>query len=59
MKAFFLTMGRYDLVGIVSFPDDEAAAKASLWHGSQGNVRVETLPAFGPDEYRRIISGLP
>jgi len=58
-KGFYLTMGRYDGVGIAELPDDAAAAKMALTIGSQGNVRSETLRAFTEDEYRKIINSLP
>ncbi|HEV2177925.1 MAG TPA: GYD domain-containing protein [Terriglobia bacterium] len=59
MKAFYLTMGRYDAVAISEFPDDTTVAKVALADGSQGFVRSETLRAFTEDEYRKIISSLP
>jgi uncharacterized protein with GYD domain len=59
LKAFYLTMGRYDIVAISEAPDDAAAAKVALTIGSAGNVSTETLRAFTEDEYRDIISALP
>jgi uncharacterized protein with GYD domain len=59
MKAFYLTMGRYDLVTITEAPDDETAAKAALAIASGGNVGSETLRAFTEAEYREIMAGLP
>ncbi len=59
IKAFYLTMGRYDLVSIVDAPDDATDAKALLLIGAQGNVSTETLKAFEEDEYRDIIGALP
>lgn len=59
LKAFYLTMGQYDAVAIVEFPDDETMARFALVGGSQGFVRSETLKAFTEDEYRRIIASLP
>ena len=44
LKAFYLTMGRYDIVVISEAPDDAAAAKVALAVGSAGNVTTETLP---------------
>lgn len=58
VKGFYLTMGQYDLVVIAEAPDDEAAAKAALSIGMQGNVSSETLRAFNQEEYQRIIAGL-
>ena len=59
LKAFYLTMGRYDLVVIVEAPNAESAMKAALGTAMVGNVRFETLTAFPEDDYRKIISGLP
>ncbi len=59
MKAFYLTMGAYDLVTVTEAPDDETAAKATLAIASQGSVSSETLRAFTEPEYRDIIAGLP
>jgi uncharacterized protein with GYD domain len=59
LKAFYLTMGRYDIVAISEAPDDAAAAKVALAVGSAGNVTTETLRAFTEDEYREIVAALP
>ena len=59
LKAFYLTLGRYDSVVIAEAPDAQTAAKVILALGMQGNVRTETLRAFTEDEYREIIAALP
>ena len=59
LKAFYLTMGSYDIVTISEAPDDAAAAKVALAIGSAGNVTTETLRAFTEDEYREIVAALP
>jgi uncharacterized protein with GYD domain len=59
LKAFYLTMGRYDGVFIVDAPDDATLAKRLLDMGSHGIVRSETLRAFTEEEYRKIIAELP
>ena len=59
LKAFYLTMGRYDLITISEAADEMAAAKVALAIGSAGNVTTETLRAFTEDEYREIVSALP
>ena len=55
----YLTMGAYDLVAITQFPDAETAATFSLTIGSMGNVRTTTLQAFGEDQFRSIVAGMP
>jgi len=59
LKAFYLTMGRYDIVAISEAPDDAAAAKVALAIAAAGNVSTETLRAFPEDEYRAIVAALP
>jgi uncharacterized protein with GYD domain len=59
LRAFYLTLGRYDLVAISEAPDDSAAAKVALAIGSAGNVSTETLRAFTEQEYREIVAALP
>ena len=56
LKAFYLTMGGYDIVSIMEAPDDETAARIALLLGSAGNVRTTTLRAFTEDEFRTIVS---
>jgi uncharacterized protein with GYD domain len=58
LKAFYLTMGRYDIVTISEAPDDATAAKVALTVGSAGNVTIDTLRAFNEDEYREIVAAL-
>ena len=57
LKAFYLTMGRYD-VAIIEAPNDETAAKAALASGSDGNVTTET-PEPSPKTSTAIIAALP
>jgi uncharacterized protein with GYD domain len=59
IKGFYLTMGRYDAVGIVELPSDEAAAKIALANATRGTIRGETLRAFTEEEYRKLIASLP
>lgn len=59
LKAFYLTMGEYDLVTVGEFPDDDAAAKATLRIAQSGAVSSETLKAWPEDEYRELIENLP
>ena len=59
LEAFYLTMGRYDLVVIVDAPDPATAAKVILTTASGGAVSTETLQAFSEAEYQKIVSELP
>ena len=56
VTGFYLTMGRYDLVVIIEFPSDEAAATVILKTASLGQVHTETLKAFPEEQYRDIFS---
>lgn len=59
LKAFYLTMGEYDIVTVAEFPDDDAAAKAVLRIAQGGAVSSETMKAWPEDDYRDLIAGLP
>lgn len=58
-RDFFVTMGRYDGVVIVDFPDDTTAAQAALALAESGNVSTETLRAFSLDEFEDIVDAMP
>ncbi|HEV8539972.1 MAG TPA: GYD domain-containing protein [Nitrospiraceae bacterium] len=55
VKSIYWTMGRYDGVLIFDAPDDETATAVLMTAGSMGNVRSETLRAFGEQEIQRIL----
>ena len=57
-KAFYLTLGDYDMVAIFEAPDDAIAARFSLQLGMMGNIRTRTLKAFPEAAYREIIASL-
>lgn len=59
VKAFYLTMGTYDIVVVIEAPNDETVAKFVLAAGSHGNVRTTTLKAFPEPEFREIVQSLP
>jgi uncharacterized protein with GYD domain len=59
VKSFYLTMGRYDIVLIGDYPDDQTVARLTLATGSLGNVSTETLRAFTEDEFRKLVASLP
>lgn len=56
---FYLTFGRYDIVLVSEFPDDETFAQFALGEAQKGAISTETLKAFTEDEYRDVIAGLP
>lgn len=59
IKGIYLKMGRYDAVGIVELPNDDAMAKIALANASRGTARGETLRAFTAEEYRNLVAALP
>ena len=52
----YWTMGRYDLVAILEFPDDVTAVATLAKIASAGNVRTQTMRAFNADEVRAIMA---
>ncbi|MHB0912485.1 MAG: GYD domain-containing protein [Armatimonadota bacterium] len=56
---FYALLGKYDTIFVVEAPNDETAARLALFVGSQGNVRSETMRAFGMGEFREITAGMP
>jgi uncharacterized protein with GYD domain len=50
------TLGEYDVVALIEFPDDDTAAAFSLKLGALGNSRVTTLRAFDQGEMEKIIA---
>ncbi|NIO18962.1 GYD domain-containing protein [bacterium] len=51
----YATFGRYDLVAISEFPNDETAMAASTTMSSCGAVHIETLKAFSEEEFKKIV----
>jgi uncharacterized protein with GYD domain len=58
LKSFYMTMGRHDMVFVLTAPDDAAAARFAVQLGQLGNVRTETLRAFEEAEYRQVVGSL-
>ena len=56
---FFLTLGTYDAVAIITAPDDEAYARTMLQVASAGAISSTTLKALTENQYRSVISGMP
>jgi uncharacterized protein with GYD domain len=59
VKSSYLTLGSYDRVLVVDFPDDESAAKFAISSGTRGFIRTNTLRAFKDDEALTIIADAP
>jgi uncharacterized protein with GYD domain len=55
VKDIYWTLGRYDLVVTVEGPDDPSVTALGLALGALGNVRTQTLRAFGSGEMKQII----
>jgi len=58
-RDYFMVMGQYDGILVLTAPNDEAVTKVALSLCALGNVRTETLRAYSEDEYRKIIGSLP
>jgi uncharacterized protein with GYD domain len=54
----YWTFGKYDGIGLLEAPNDEAAMEFGLRVGSLGNIRTTTLKAFTEEEIGRIIGKL-
>ena len=55
VREMLYTVGEYDIVVVVDFPDDETGTAALLMSGSLGNIRTHTMRAFNADEMGNII----
>jgi uncharacterized protein with GYD domain len=54
----YWTFGKYDGVGILEAPNDEAAMEFGLRVGSLGNTRTTTLKAFTEEEIAKVVNKL-
>ena len=52
----FWTMGTYDVGLLLDAPDDETVSAFSLKLGSLGNVKSQTMRAFGREEMEGILA---
>ena len=52
----FWTMGAYDGVVLFEAPDDETMTAFACKVSSLGNVKTETMRAFGKEEMEKILS---
>jgi uncharacterized protein with GYD domain len=55
VRELLWTVGEYDLVTVVDFPDDETATATLLQVGSLGNIRSNTMRGFNTEEMDSII----
>lgn len=55
VKDIYWTLGSYDVVSVFDAPDDATVTAFGLAIGQGGNVRTQTLRAFGKDEMNRIL----
>ena len=55
VKEVYWTLGNYDGVLVFDAPDDEVATSLLLSLGAKGNVRTQTLRAFGSDQIQSIL----
>jgi uncharacterized protein with GYD domain len=56
MTQIYWTLGRYDIVAIVTAPDEETAAAIGAAVSGLGSVRTESLRAFTASEMTGILS---
>jgi len=56
IRELLWTVGEYDLVTVVDFPDDETATATLLQVGALGNIRSNTLRAFNAEEMDAIVA---
>ena len=50
VREMLWTVGEYDMVCVVEFPDEETGVAVLLQVGSAGNVRSRTMRAFNAEE---------
>ena len=56
LKDIFWTMGTYDLVITAEAANDELVTSMMMRVGSMGNMKTQTLRAFGESEIEAILS---
>ena len=59
IKEIYWTLGHYDIVTITEAPDAATATSLGLAVSSLGNVKTETLTAFSPEEFGKILAKMP
>ncbi len=56
MKEIYWTLGSFDMVVVFEGADDAAMTAVGLAIAKAGNVRTQTLRAFGKDEMNAILA---
>jgi uncharacterized protein with GYD domain len=56
LTKIFWTLGAYDIVALMDFPDDESATAFAVALSSLGNVRTTTLRAYDEAEMTAIVA---
>jgi uncharacterized protein with GYD domain len=55
VKDLCWTLGQYDVVATIEGPDDLSATAFNLALSAMGNVRTQTMRAFGAAEMKQIL----
>ncbi len=55
VRVLLWTVGKYDIVQVVEFPDEDTGVAALLELESAGNIRAHTMPAFNAVQMATII----
>jgi len=53
--AVLYTQGQYDFVETIDAPGPESVLGFTIWYSKKGFGNIQTLPAFGDQEIRKII----
>ena len=56
LESVYYTQGQYDFVDVVDAPGPEAILAFTIWYSNKGFGRIQTLPAFGDQAIRKVIS---
>ncbi|MGA7327559.1 MAG: GYD domain-containing protein [Rhodomicrobium sp.] len=55
VKDIYWTLGTHDMVTILEAPDEGVVLTLGLAAGAMGNVRTETLRAFGAEQVKNVL----
>ena len=57
VQSMYATLGAYDLVFVLSLPDNEAAMKASVALSKMSGISFTTAPAVTVAEFDKLMAG--